>query len=290
MLSINKKVIEKDIVDYFDICEIHYKRFWDLKNSMAIHFGFWDENTTNFAQALQNENKLLAETAHINKSDVVLDAGCGVGGSSIFLAREYACKVTGITLSEKQVLTAKQNAQKFNVENYVDFFKKDFSNTDLPDKSFTVIWAIESMCYAPDKKVFLAESMRLLADKAKIIIADGFLKDENLTHAEINKMKWLDAWSIPNFYTINEFKKLLEDTGFKHITFMNMTSQVLPSSKRAYIPSLIMYPAAKLMEWTHLRKKIQTDHVIGSIYQYLTLKKKIWMYGIFYAEKKGSRL
>ncbi len=41
----------------------------------------------------------MAEKAGVSSGDRVLDAGCGVGGSVIWLAKNYGCKATGITLS-----------------------------------------------------------------------------------------------------------------------------------------------------------------------------------------------
>ena len=278
--------IHKTIIDYYDTCEIHYKRSWDLDNSMAIHYGFWDKNNNTLAKALRNENILLAHYAHINKSDLVLDAGCGVGGSAIFLAKEFGCKVVGITLSEKQVQTAKYNANKCGVAALADFKKEDFLCTTFPYNSYTVIWAIESLCHAPDKKAFLREAFRLLKNNSRIIIADGFLKEEELTYKEIKKMNnWLTAWGIPGLARINELENYLKECGFEKITFMDMTERIIPSSKHMFSMSVIVLPAAKVLEWLHFRKNIQTKHVIGALYQYLTLRSKLWTYGIFYAEK-----
>jgi cyclopropane fatty-acyl-phospholipid synthase-like methyltransferase len=51
-------------------------------------------------------NEVMIETAEIKSTDKVLDAGCGVGGSSIFMANKIGCNVTGISLSEKQIVQA----------------------------------------------------------------------------------------------------------------------------------------------------------------------------------------
>ncbi|MBS1920830.1 MAG: class I SAM-dependent methyltransferase [Bacteroidetes bacterium] len=91
------------IIDYYKASENSYKDAWDLKNSLAIHYGYWDDTVRSFRQSLSKMNEVMAITAQIKRTDKVLDAGCGVGGSSIFLAKWISCHVTGISLSEAQV-------------------------------------------------------------------------------------------------------------------------------------------------------------------------------------------
>ena len=89
--------------------------------------------------------------ARIKKSDIVLDAGCGVGGSSIFLSKIIGCQTIDITLSQNQVRKATQNAKKNDVVKKTQFFVMDFENPTFPAKTFDVVWAIESVCHAVSK-------------------------------------------------------------------------------------------------------------------------------------------
>lgn len=102
----------KTIIDYYENCETDYRLLWDLNHSHAMHAGYWDQTTHTLREALQRENEVLADLVRINAEDRVLDAGCGVGGSSMYLAQHRGCEVTGITLSEKQVQLATETAIK----------------------------------------------------------------------------------------------------------------------------------------------------------------------------------
>ncbi|HBC57016.1 MAG TPA: hypothetical protein DCZ03_07620, partial [Gammaproteobacteria bacterium] len=82
-----------EIVDYYDNCEMDYKVLWRLDRCLAMHYGYWDETTERVSEALIRENQILAERAKITESDIVLDAGCGVGGSAIWLANEIGSTV-----------------------------------------------------------------------------------------------------------------------------------------------------------------------------------------------------
>ncbi|MCB0429224.1 MAG: class I SAM-dependent methyltransferase [Flavobacteriales bacterium] len=93
----------KDIAEYYNTTHIHYEQWWDIKRSHSLHYGIWDTSTRNFREAIFNTNRIMMETAGIKDNERILDAGCGVGGAAIFVSERKKVKVTGITLSERQV-------------------------------------------------------------------------------------------------------------------------------------------------------------------------------------------
>src|SRR5688572_8590333 len=123
------------IVDYYHSTENAYRDSWDLDNSLAIHYGYWDEKVHSFSESLIRMNEIMADASYIKTGEEVLDAGCGVGGSSIYLARHRGAKVTGITLSERQVRNAHRHAHNAGVENMVQFTVMDYCSTQFPDAS-----------------------------------------------------------------------------------------------------------------------------------------------------------
>lgn len=282
----NNKISTQQIIDYYDSCDIDYKLIWNLDKSYAMHFGYWDEKVKNFPQSLERENEILAEKAKIKSSDVVLDAGCGVGGSSIFLAKKFGCKVIGITLSKKQVEQATRNAERSGVASNTEFLVMDFENITFPDKTFDVVWAIESVCHANNKKKFLWGINRILKSDGHLVIADGFAVKKEYKDSEKDIMqKWLAGWGVNFLETKENFEKFLLDTGFQKISFLDITDHVMPSSKRLYKYSLPAMFFGKIAEFLKIRTKNQTGNIIAARYQHKALLKNLWKYEIFYAEK-----
>jgi cyclopropane fatty-acyl-phospholipid synthase-like methyltransferase len=277
---------KKEIVRYYEACESDYRLFWDLDSSLAMHAGFWDKKTKTLRDALRRENEVLAEIAHIRTTDHVLDAGCGVGGSAIFLAQRYQCQVTGITLSAKQVLRAQEYLARFKPSPYPHFYVMDYTATSFPDQSFDVIWALESVCHAQDKNAFIREAFRLLKPGGRLIVADGFLCTTDQSVIERQKMQtWLQGWGVSTLETLTNFHSYLKTAHFQSIRYFDMTTQVTPSSRRLYlysIPSIFLSKIAEKVGW---RNSLQTANLYSARYQYQMLKKKIWQYGVFYAEK-----
>jgi cyclopropane fatty-acyl-phospholipid synthase-like methyltransferase len=278
---------KKDIVRYYDLSEIHYRLHWNLDKSRSLHYGYWDASTKNFHEALLNINKILSHKIQITKEDVVLDAGCGVGGSSVWMAKHIGCKVTGISLSEKQVHTANELAAKEGVGHLAKFYVQDFTNTGFEKETYDVVWAIESVCHAPDKSAFLNEAFKLLKKNGRIILAD-FFKKENLEGTDAQQIqKWAHSWAVADFSTQQKFEKQLQDSGFSEIQVEDATHAILHSAKRLYTAYFIGLIPTKIYQFfypnaTELAKR----NVYTAYYQYKTLKKQLWKYLIFSVVKK----
>lgn len=278
---------KETIIDYYDSCEIDYRLFWDLNTSMAMHAGYWDSTTKTLRDALKRENEVLAEMAAIKSTDRVLDAGCGVGGSSLFLAKTIGCQTTGITLSKKQAQTAAQKAAKQQLSSKCNFQVMDFCNTTFANNTFDVVWAIESFCHAPCKESVVREAFRVLKPGGRLIVADGFQLKPHLNDAEhISMQTWIRGWGCDHLESVESFEGALKKAHFEAIRFVDITSNVMPSSKRLYYISIPALVLSKIGEWLRLRTKIQTENIRAAYAQYHTLKKQIWHYGIFTAVKK----
>jgi cyclopropane fatty-acyl-phospholipid synthase-like methyltransferase len=89
------------VKEYYKELDKSYQH-WGEEEIYNIHYGFWDEKTKSHIQSLENMNRILAERLQIRPGNKILDAGCGVGASAIWLAKNYDVEVTGITISELQ--------------------------------------------------------------------------------------------------------------------------------------------------------------------------------------------
>jgi MPBQ/MSBQ methyltransferase len=162
----------------------------------------------------------------------VLDVGCGIGGSSRMLVREYGFAVTGVTLSPQQVRRAQElTSPEVNARFQVD----DALALSFPDASFDVVWSVEAGPHMPDKAQFARELMRVLKPGGILVVADWNQRDDRqvpLNGWEKPVMRQLlDQWSHPAFSSIEEFSELLEATGLVagDVTTADWTAETLPS-------------------------------------------------------------
>ncbi|NOY50968.1 MAG: methyltransferase domain-containing protein [Chlorobi bacterium] len=279
----------QDIADYYDQTLHHYKRWWKLDENLAVHYGIWDETSRNFPEALANTNKIMANIAGIGKNWNILDAGCGVGGSGIFLVKNYNVRVSGITLSEKQLSFAEANSEKLKLSHLLDFRLEDFTRSSFKSNSFDLIWCIESISSAADKSAFAREAERLLKPGGKLIIADYF-DVSNGADKKNYLEKWRKLWSMAPIESLKVYEPKFKENGFELVEDNDYTYGVRKTARRMYLSFVLGAVPAIIYNLVFKNTgRFGRNNYKSGYYQYKALKKKLWQYRILLFIKNARR-
>ncbi len=274
------------INEYYDRSWFDYWFVWLNRKNLAVHFGYYDEQHTTHAQALVNLNKVLARHAKVSPGDRVLDAGCGVGGSSIWLAENRDANVVGIAPVQSQLINAKKSIHKRGVTDKVHVVRADYSNTCFPDQCFDVVWAMESLCHAPSKEKVYKEFYRILKPGGRLVIAEYMRTARPLDETREKLVnQWLSSWAIPDIDSAEEHEKFTRKAGFTNIVNRDVTQNMEPSLRRLYKLTFLGKPVDRVLKKIGLRQR--SDNVDGARLQYEALKNGSWYYSIFSAQKDG---
>jgi cyclopropane-fatty-acyl-phospholipid synthase len=78
------------------------------------------------ADAQRSKYRALAEKARLRPGEHVLEIGCGWGGFALFAAAEYGCRVTGITISRRQLRMARERVAAAGLRDRVEIRLQDY--------------------------------------------------------------------------------------------------------------------------------------------------------------------
>ena len=216
-----------------------YERLWadpdkigrsDQGLFLGWHYGFYEKGIKDIREAMINMNNYIDRLLEINDETVmnILDAGSGVGSTSIHLAEKHPnCLFNGIVLTDNELKIAEYIKKEKSIEN-VHFKQGSYMNSGFSDNYFDRIFALESATYAPNKKEFITEMYRLLKPKGKLIIIDTFTKKYVLNSLAVNIDNYLHQRKctqrdLENYYVgIDNFITYLKSENFKEIDVSNL--------------------------------------------------------------------
>jgi len=114
----------------------------------------------------------LARVVNLGSRMHVLDVGCGLGGASRRIAREFGCRVTGIDLTDEYVRTATMLAARVGLSNLVTYRQGDALELPFPDARFDVVWTQHAAMNIRDKAALYREMYRVLVPGGALAIYD----------------------------------------------------------------------------------------------------------------------
>jgi tocopherol O-methyltransferase len=159
------------------------QRFYDLGSPYYlsiygehIHDGYYVTGREFKKEAQDNLVKLLVEKAKIKKGARILDVGSGVGGSSIWMAKNLEAITLGITISPVQLGIAQRLAKEQKVNS--QFLLMDAEQMHFT-QSFDFIWVVAALTHFQNPHAFLKLATNYLDNHGKFIIFD-WMPDESV--------------------------------------------------------------------------------------------------------------
>lgn len=256
-----------------------------MDESMGLHYGVWEPDTTTLKEAILNTNRGLIKLGNIQQGARVLDAGCGVGGSSIFLAKTLGCDVTGITLSAKQVATATRYASANGVADNAHFEVMDYTKTVFAPGTFDFVWAIESMQTATDKSQFFKEAARVLKPGGKIVIADCFKTRPYDINTEPQMLTMLNGWAMSDLLTMQEIEQLANAQGLRLAKNRDVSVEIKKSVRAILRAAVLGMFGTKLYNLYKKASYFSRIHYKTGLAQYNTYNRGLWSYNLIVLEK-----
>ncbi|XP_010471311.1 PREDICTED: tocopherol O-methyltransferase, chloroplastic-like, partial [Camelina sativa] len=164
----------------------------------------------------------------------IVDVGCGIGGSSRYLASKFGAESIGITLSPVQAKRANDLAAAQSLAHKVSFQVADALEQPFEDGKFDLVWSMESGEHMPDKAKFVNELVRVVAPGGRIIIVTWCHR--NLSEGEKALQPWeqnlLDrickTFYLPAWCSTDDYVHLLQSHSLQDIKCADWSENVAP--------------------------------------------------------------
>lgn len=164
------------VAAYFDLITDDGRLFY----GDSFHFGYFRTGDETLAQALDAHTDLVAEMAHPQAWERILDVGCGIGAPAVRIAERYGCHVTAVNLSREQVRQGRRLIEERHMSRRVKIVRGDARALDFPDSSFDAIVCLEAagdICVTEnDKDRLVAELHRVLRPGGRVGFSDLALR------------------------------------------------------------------------------------------------------------------
>lgn len=267
-----------------------------------IHLGYYNEEEMergykkkNFIQAKYDFVDEMMKFGGIDpvqdSGAKVLDVGCGVGGTSRYLAKKLGpdASVTGITLSPNQVKRAMELAQEQGVNN-AKFTVMNALEMEYPDNSFDIVWACESGEHMPDKEAYIKEMMRVLKPGGKFVMATWCQRDDSevpFSEKDQRDLKFLyEEWTHPYFISINKYKEIIDATGLMNeVTTLDWKDQTIASWRHSIWVG-IYDPRGFIFKPNKYLKCVRDAYCLERMHR--AFDRGLMEYGMFSATKKKN--
>ena len=220
-------IVPQTVSSYYKISSFLYRNFHSSKG--AMHLPIAENSSQRHEEKLLFQAKKVAE--HIQKRNYkqVLELGCGMGFNSNYLANKFKdVQFTAIDLTPQNIQFAKKNTPRHG---NINFLLGDFDDIVLQNKTFDLIFGIETLCHSKDINALLKRLKPLLNPGGKIVIFDGYIKPStyNLQEQAQKDAYKLICWgfAMDRFQTVLEVLEGAEQVGLQVVQTVDYSKNVL---------------------------------------------------------------
>ncbi|MEO0854417.1 MAG: methyltransferase domain-containing protein, partial [Cyanobacteria bacterium J06648_11] len=169
-----REALNRSIQTFYDASSGLWEQVW----GEHMHHGYYEPGAPRVSRRqaqIDLIDRLLhwsyGDSLHPDAISSLLDVGCGIGGSSLYLAERLNARATGITLSPVQADRAGDRAREMGLGDRAEFRVADALAMPFDDDSFDFVWTLESGEHMPDKRQFLSECLRVLKPGGRLALA-----------------------------------------------------------------------------------------------------------------------
>jgi len=115
---------KENIAEHYDLNNDFFRLFLDPSITYSSAYFYKDGMSLQEAQMAKYER--LCRQLRIKESDHVLEIGSGWGGNAIYMAKNFGCQVTSVTISEEQFRLANERIKEEGLSGRIHLLIQDY--------------------------------------------------------------------------------------------------------------------------------------------------------------------
>ena len=162
----------------------------------------------------------IVEKAGLAPGAKVLDAGCGIGGSSRLLANNFQLKVTGIDIVDEFIETAgfltDLVAKSADLNDLVEFKQGSIMELPLPDGIYDAVLSQHTLMNIKEKDILFKEFHRVLKPGALLLLHEVIQKEDIPIDLPV---PWAASYDISFLNTWDVLLETCQNAGFELVYY-----------------------------------------------------------------------
>jgi ubiquinone/menaquinone biosynthesis C-methylase UbiE len=157
----------------------------------------------------------LVDLCEISRDDEVLEVGCGVGQTAVWLVKRIGCRVIGVDNLKAMVERARERAESAGVSKRTEFRVADIIDLPFEDNRFDVVFGESITVLATDHTKAIKEYTRVVKPGGRV----GLNESTWLQPPSPELVAWLsqDMAANATAHTAEEWEGLFESAGLRDL-------------------------------------------------------------------------